>query len=488
MAITVSEVNQPPVNTVPGPQSVNEESSLVFSTATSNAISVNDVDSNGNPEQVSLSVSNGSLTLSGTTGLTFSTGTGVGNSSMTFTGTLANINAALDGLVYSPANGFYGNDSLHITTNDLGNTGIGGPQIASDTVALTVIQLDSAPIIPVPASVIVQNTVLVFSTATGNAISVAENGPGGQLVDVTLTATGGTFSLPSTAGITVLSGSTSGSAQVELTGSVASVNSDLNGLSYQPSAYNSTLQIAVTDVGALPGQQTSVTTINIAQTPLILLGTTQITATSTAAKSDTDTIVALDPRQLSPALEPMFANPQIVAAEAAPMRRPGPVGGEAALPAPKPVEADKTATNSGEASAAEEAALLARGDARPGRRGLLANYRRAGLFDPEALWSNIQNIANQLKSPADDGTTLTVGAAAGLTAALSAGYMVWCLRAGTLLAGVLSSLPLWRSSNPLPVLEFWEKKTKFEPDDFDQEPDELAAQSRATEPEEVAAD
>ena len=150
MAITVSEVNQPPVNTVPGSQSVNENASLVFSTATSNAISVSDVDSDGNAEQVSLSVSNGTLTLSGTSGLSFSTGTGTANSAMTFTGTLANINAALNGLTYTPTSSYSGSDSLAIATNDLGNTGSGGAKTASSTVAITVSEVNQPPVNTVP--------------------------------------------------------------------------------------------------------------------------------------------------------------------------------------------------------------------------------------------------------------------------------------------------------------------------------------------------
>src|SRR6185295_2924640 len=44
VAITVNAVNDAPVNTVPGPQSTNEETSLVLSTAGGNRISVSDID------------------------------------------------------------------------------------------------------------------------------------------------------------------------------------------------------------------------------------------------------------------------------------------------------------------------------------------------------------------------------------------------------------------------------------------------------------
>ena len=74
MAITVLPVNDAPVNTVPGAQTINEDTALVFSGA--RRIMVSDVDAGANPVQVTLTASQGTVTLAGTTGLTFSTGDG----------------------------------------------------------------------------------------------------------------------------------------------------------------------------------------------------------------------------------------------------------------------------------------------------------------------------------------------------------------------------------------------------------------------------
>jgi uncharacterized repeat protein (TIGR01451 family) len=132
------EVNDPPVNTVPGPQRTNRDTPLAFYAANGNLIAVADADAGTNPVQVTLTAVNGTLTLSRTTGLTFTSGDGSADAAMTFTGTLANVNAALDGLVFNPAGGFSGAASLTITTNDQGHTGTGGPLSDSDTVAITV--------------------------------------------------------------------------------------------------------------------------------------------------------------------------------------------------------------------------------------------------------------------------------------------------------------------------------------------------------------
>ncbi len=107
--IGVTETNQAPLVNVPGAQSINENpiTALVFSSATGNPITITDPNSGNGPDQVTITVPNGIIALSGISGLTFSQGGRVG-SSMTFTGLLSDINAALNGMTYRPANNFVG--------------------------------------------------------------------------------------------------------------------------------------------------------------------------------------------------------------------------------------------------------------------------------------------------------------------------------------------------------------------------------------------
>jgi hypothetical protein len=134
----VDAINDPPVNTVPGAQSTDANAPLTFSAAAGNAISVSDPDAGANPVEVTLTATHGTLTLSGTTGLSFTAGDGTDDPTMTFTGTLAAINSALDGLVFTPEPGYVGPASLTITTNDQGYTGSGGPLTDTDVVNITV--------------------------------------------------------------------------------------------------------------------------------------------------------------------------------------------------------------------------------------------------------------------------------------------------------------------------------------------------------------
>ena len=106
--VTLQAVNDAPVNTVPGAQTTAEDTALVFSNGNGNAISIGDVDAGASPLQVTLTATNGTLTLSALAGLSFTTGDGTADATMTFTGTMANINAALNGLSFLPTAGFDG--------------------------------------------------------------------------------------------------------------------------------------------------------------------------------------------------------------------------------------------------------------------------------------------------------------------------------------------------------------------------------------------
>jgi VCBS repeat-containing protein len=137
--IAVEAVNDAPVNTVSAAQSVDEDASLKIS-----GLGVSDVDVGSGKLEVSLSVEHGSLTLSSISGLTFSDSDG-GDGTLKFQGAQADINAALDSLSYQGVLNYNGPDSLKIETSDLGNTGTGGAQTDSDSVAITVNSVNDAP-------------------------------------------------------------------------------------------------------------------------------------------------------------------------------------------------------------------------------------------------------------------------------------------------------------------------------------------------------
>ena len=175
-------------------------------------------------EQVTLSVTTGSLTLSRTTGLTFSLGSGVHDSTMQFTGSLADLNAALDGLTYTPPANFNGADGLGVTISDLGNTGAGGPLTVTSGVGIMVTAVNNAPINTLPApQTTAEDTPLVFSTANGNAISVSDVDDLGNTEQVTLSVSRGTLTLADTTGVTFVAGA-DGTSSVTIQGTLVDLN------------------------------------------------------------------------------------------------------------------------------------------------------------------------------------------------------------------------------------------------------------------------
>ena len=70
--------------------------------------------------------------------LVFSSGDGADDSTMTLTGTIADINTVLEGATFNPDSGFNGTATVTITTDDQGNTGSGGALSDTDVVNITV--------------------------------------------------------------------------------------------------------------------------------------------------------------------------------------------------------------------------------------------------------------------------------------------------------------------------------------------------------------
>ena len=87
--------NSPDPDTIPGTQTVAEDHTLVLSTANGNPIAIGGIPGLTTDLRVTLSVNAGAkLSLGNLVGLTFVTGDGSNEATMTFTGSLAAINAA----------------------------------------------------------------------------------------------------------------------------------------------------------------------------------------------------------------------------------------------------------------------------------------------------------------------------------------------------------------------------------------------------------
>ncbi len=133
ITVGVAAVNDPPViNLSAVVQQTDPAGAVIFNAANGNLISVADADAGIGLVKVTLTATHGTMTLSGVTGLTFNPGQdGTADATMTFTGALTDVNAALDGMSFNRDAGYTGLADVSIGVNDQGNTGTGGAQIAN---------------------------------------------------------------------------------------------------------------------------------------------------------------------------------------------------------------------------------------------------------------------------------------------------------------------------------------------------------------------
>ncbi|MDQ2095164.1 cadherin-like domain-containing protein, partial [Rhodalgimonas zhirmunskyi] len=145
--VQISSVNDGPTVIAPVDQNVNEDTSLTFSTANGNVFTVSDPDDFGSDMVATVTVDHGVLTAAGGSGAVIG---GAGTDTLTITGTESEINAALDGLIYTPDANYHSfgvaGDTITVSLNDQGNTGTGGAQSGSQSAVINVAPVNDRPV------------------------------------------------------------------------------------------------------------------------------------------------------------------------------------------------------------------------------------------------------------------------------------------------------------------------------------------------------
>jgi VCBS repeat-containing protein len=202
--ITVNAVNDPPVSTVPGAQSVNEDT-----TGSIGGVSVADLDS---PSLVTmLTVAHGTLSATGA-GVA-----GSGTAMLTISGSAAQINTALAGLSYRGNFNLNGPDTLTVTTGD-------GVAQDIDTVAITVNPVNDPPALPSPKILRIDEdtTLLIPGVSVSDVDSLSLN--------TFMEVTDGIINVTAGTGAAV---GGNGTERITITGTVSQTNAALAGLSYR---------------------------------------------------------------------------------------------------------------------------------------------------------------------------------------------------------------------------------------------------------------
>ena len=508
MSLDVTAVNDAPVNNIPAEQFITEDSTLIFSSANGNAISINDVDASGGTMKVLLSVGKGTLTLGSTSGLSFQSGDGVDDRSLSFEGSVADINNALEGMTYTTDAHANGDAVLTIVTDDKGNHGSGGTRTDTDNININIEAVNNAPTNTIPGEqAINQGETLQFSSANGNGISIRDIDDNGNAVKVTLSVDNGHLSLANTVGLSFETGDGSNDPMLVVSGSIADINAALDGLSYMPDADYAgpaVLSIVTDDQGnsGTGGAKTDTDQVDI-----------QI-----AAAAVTDTTVT------TPEAETPATMPDSHAIENIPYSDP-PVTVTAVDNTTSNVEADvppETATTE-ETAVESDIVISIDAEGKPsiqvaqGRSELMhalinmpvnSGMDNINLATPINMASqqnvNIASVSpwnlasglasNELQMALDElnqqlgsdgraeqsGEQLVVTTVTGVSIALTVGFVSWALQGGSLLTALMTVLPVWNTFDPLPVLNANANKKTVVTQKQDDELDAVFANSKPT--------
>ena len=408
--VTVSPVNDAPVNTVPGAQVVNEDTALALG-----GISVNDVD--GNLSTVQLGVTQGTVTVNLAGGATISSGAN-GTATLTLAGTQAQINAALGTLVYQGTLNYNGPDMLTVTSTD------GNAVTDVDTVTITVGPVNDAPSLATNAgSTVVQGLTDLITSGELHVID-ADNTPGQLTYTVTTAPVNGRLELTTAPGVAITN----------------FTQADINAgrLVFVHSGAVSTNDSFIFTVSDGAGGTIGATTFSFTVTPF-----------------------APPPPPPPP---PPGPGPVPV-----PIPVPGPTGLPPSgvvppvLPPPPVLVTVVGATD----EPARKMAVSARTFARVEQPEIVPEEPAALPLEPlslpvKTMLAMGHKLAEHLTRLADDLERVKqereqqahlVGRVASFSGiALSVGFVAWILRGGSLLASFLVSMPAWRHFDPLPVL------------------------------------
>ena len=244
IVVDIHGTDDAPSNHVPGQQSINEDTTLAFNGA--RTISISSPQGNSAFETVTLSVGNGVLALAATAGLIVS---GNGTGTVILGGTVAEINAALAGLTYTPYQNFNGSDTLQIRTTD--NIGTD-----TDTVAIAVDAVNDAPTILAASRMDYWTSSSDGNVTAVNGIIFADADAGDDPITVTLALApqSGVLDAHDIQGDGVTVTSSQSGSTVTLVGSIADINAYVAGdnIFFDPpgaSLADRTLTITVDDDG-----------------------------------------------------------------------------------------------------------------------------------------------------------------------------------------------------------------------------------------------
>ena len=427
--INITAVDDAPMNTVAGAQTTAEDTPLVFSAVNGTQVSVGDADAGAALIEVTLTVANGSVTLASVGGLAFQAGAN-GTATMIVRGTIASINAALDGMIYLPGANYSGSDVLTITTNDLGNTGIGGPLSDTDMVAITITAVNDAPVLTGNAFLIRDGATVTIGSVNVSATDV--DNVASSLVFNVGGITHGHFELVSNPGAPITN-----FTQAEIAGGLVQFVHDGSGIA-------PTFSISVSDGTAATGPVIANIGFNA-----LGFGSNPTSAGGGAGSTGVTPPLATP---ASSVLSPInVSNPIAQGFVRGPTEPPVDGGDDNDGEAAAVIAPSNSASSFEKRMVAEMQFAPVRGEA-----DVVESKPFRSEIEVEPVRAEMQVIPTRHNLDLDDEerarieVVLSAVRVSGI--AFSIGAIWWAARAAGLVASLISSAPAWRHVDPLPVL------------------------------------
>jgi len=435
--INVNAVNDAPQLILPVKVTADEDR-----TRSVNGLRVTDSDADDETMRVELAVDHGRLTLRDTDDLTFILGDGQSDRAMIVEGTLDDINDALDRLSYRGDADFNGTDSLRVTVNDLGNMGSGGARSASGSVEVLVDAVNDEPESEPNSFTIAGDQTLVVNSPglldndtdiDGDTLSVyLVRGPRYGELDLNRD---GSFTFKPHPGYV-------GTVSFTYVASDGDRYSDLTYVLIGVTVPTSPVEIGTDDGGNMQEPKNSDQAAPTSQAP-------------SAPRPE----IPFNLESLTSGQLPTSVGGDESRSESAGRDRQPPHEAEAN-------SADMAAVTTGQglwSTIVEETQELR--SAVRSRSGDDVQSEQMSFVETTVL-PTIQEIVHPVVTVAHhelaDLTTIlqdpdplhrwVIGSAMGVTTGLTVGYVLWTVRAGYLLTGLIAQVPAWKFVDPLPIL------------------------------------
>ena len=448
-AIDVQPANDPPTITLPNPQEVPENGTLTLSTDDPNNINIiviGDPDASNFDVQLTLNAADGTLSLDPTAISALSSVTGNGTSTVVAQGTITELNAALDGLDFTPTPEFFGDTSIIVSVDDLGNVGSPGRRLVSRHVSVHVDELPNAVDDPTNTD---DANYRVIGGGTNTLVVSAVNGVLSNDVRP-----------PETGGAILRDAPTKGTVELALDGSFV----------YTP--FDDIVDETDTFTYSLTnGTATDFATVTITVLPIPQdapdNGDQPTTAPGAQPEDDSDPFETNEDVSSSRAVELEEAT-----SDASSSRSSGAGADAVGFFNNEITTFVSTQSDTRRDSNRYMAALsIAEVDFETGTFDV-ATQLSLNTFSSSTLFQTLDTLEEAMLGATPEFGSFSVGSLA-LSSGLSIGWIVWSLKGGYIVGSLLSTASPWTLIDPLPVLDTLEKNDKKSTDQASDKLDQM---------------